>query len=211
MIGACATSLLVVLAACGTVTGDADDGVLDGVGRLPGYDFWAPVTLPDGVEGRVVVQSAYNMLGYWQNPDATATTIRRDRFLDTGDIGRIEHGMLFINSRARDMIIRSGENIYPIEVESRIEAHPSVRECAVVGSDHPEHGQEVKAIVVPMPGATLDRAELAAFTGQTLAGYKVPTLWEERHELLPRNASGKVLKTVLLGQAAHTPDDHREH
>ena len=83
--------------------------------------------LPDGVEGRVVVQSAYNMLGYWQNPDATATTIRRDRFLDTGDIGRIEHGMLFINSRARDMIIRSGENIYPIEVESRIEAHPSVR------------------------------------------------------------------------------------
>jgi long-chain acyl-CoA synthetase len=167
--------------------------------------------LPDGVEGRVVVQSAYNMLGYWQNPEATAATIRRDRFLDTGDIGRIEHGLLFINSRARDMIIRSGENIYPIEVESRIEAHPSVRECAVVGSDHPEHGQEVKAIVVPMPGATLDWAELAAFTAETLAGYKVPTVWEERHELLPRNASGKVLKTVLLGEATHTPDDHREH
>jgi long-chain acyl-CoA synthetase len=167
--------------------------------------------LPDGVEGRVVVQSAYNMLGYWQNPEATATTIRRDRFLDTGDIGRIEQGLLFINSRARDMIIRSGENIYPIEVESRIEAHPSVRECAVVGSDHPEHGQEVKAIVVPMPGATLDWAELATFTAETLAGYKVPSLWEERHELLPRNASGKVLKTVLLGEATHTPDDIREH
>jgi acyl-CoA synthetase (AMP-forming)/AMP-acid ligase II len=167
--------------------------------------------LPEGVEGRVVVQSAYNMLGYWENPEATATAIRRDRFLDTGDIGRIEHGMLFINSRARDMIIRSGENIYPIEVESRVEAHPSVRECAVVGSDHPEHGQEVKAIVVPMAGAVLDWSELAAFTAETLAGYKVPTVWEQRHELLPRNASGKVLKTVLLGQATHIPDDHREH
>lgn len=167
--------------------------------------------VPDGTEGRVVVQSAYNMIGYWDNPDATAQTIRRDRFLDTGDIGRIEHGMLSINSRARDMIIRSGENIYPIEVEARIEAHETVRECAVVGSDHPEHGQEVKAIVVPMPGATLDWAELAAFTATTLAGYKVPTLWEQRDEPLPRNASGKVLKTVLLGEAAHAPDDHREH
>ncbi len=167
--------------------------------------------LPDGVEGRVVIQSPYNMLRYWKNPEATASTVRRDRFLDTGDIGRIEHGMLFINSRARDMIIRSGENIYPIEVESRVEAHPHVRECAVVGSDHHEHGQEVKAIVVPAAGVRLDFAELATFTGEVLAGYKVPTLWEVRDEPLPRNASGKVLKTVLLGEAAPAPDDHREH
>jgi long-chain acyl-CoA synthetase len=167
--------------------------------------------LPDGVEGRVVVQSAYNMLRYWRNADATAQTIRRDRFLDTGDIGRIEHGMLFINSRARDMIIRSGENIYPIEVESRVEAHPLVRECAVVGLDHPVHGQEVKAIVVPMAGATLDFDELAAFCGAELAGYKVPSVWELRTEVLPRNASGKVLKTVLEGAAEQAPDDHQEH
>ena len=165
----------------------------------------------DGVEGRVVVQSAYNMLGYWRNPEATAAAIHRDRFLDTGDIGRIEHGLLFINSRARDMIIRSGENIYPIEVESRVEAHPFVRECAVVGSDHPEHGQEVKAIVVPVTGATLDFAEVARFAGETLARFKVPTQWEIRTDPLPRNASGKVLKTVLLGDAEQAPDDHREH
>ena len=151
------------------------------------------------------------MLGYWKNPEATASTIRRDRFLDTGDIGRLEHGMLFINSRARDMIIRSGENIYPIEVESRIEAHPHVRECAVVGQDHHEHGQEVKAIVVPAAGVDLDFAELAAFAGEVLAGYKVPSVWEVRNEPLPRNASGKVLKTVLVGEAAPAPDDHREH
>ena len=167
--------------------------------------------LPDGIEGHVVIQSAYNMLGYWKNPEATASTIRRDRFLDTGDIGRLEHGMLFINSRARDMIIRSGENIYPIEVESRIEAHPHVRECAVVGQDHHEHGQEVKAIVVPAAGVDLDFAELAAFVGEVLAGYKVPSVWEVRNEPLPRNASGKVLKTVLVGEAAPAPDDHREH
>ena len=151
------------------------------------------------------------MLGYWRNPEATAAAIHRDRFLDTGDIGRIEHGLLFINSRARDMIIRSGENIYPIEVESRVEAHPFVRECAVVGSDHPEHGQEVKAIVVPVTGATLDFAEVARFAGETLAGFKVPTQWEIRTDPLPRNASGKVLKTVLLGDAEQAPDDHREH
>lgn len=167
--------------------------------------------LPDGIEGHVVIQSAYNMLGYWKNPEATASTIRRDRFLDTGDIGRLEHGMLFINSRARDMIIRSGENIYPIEVESRIEAHPHVRECAVVGQDHHEHGQEVKAIVVPAAGVDLDFAELAAFAGEVLAGYKVPSVWEVRNEPLPRNASGKVLKTVLVGEAAPAPEDHREH
>jgi long-chain acyl-CoA synthetase len=167
--------------------------------------------LPDGTEGHVMIQSPYNMLGYWKNPEATASTIRRDRFLDTGDIGRIENGMLFINSRARDMIIRSGENIYPIEVESRVEAHPDVRECAVVGSDHHEHGQEVKAIVVPATGVAIDFAELASFAGESLAAYKVPTLWELRDEPLPRNASGKVLKTVLLGEAAPAPDDHREH
>lgn len=165
----------------------------------------------DGIEGRVVVQSAYNMLGYWRNDAATAETIRRERFLDTGDIGSIKDGLLFINSRARDMIIRSGENIYPIEVESRIEAHPSVRECAVVASDHPEHGQEVKAIVVPAPGVECDFVALAAFAAETLAAYKVPSLWELRGDSLPRNASGKVLKTVLLGEASEAPHDHREH
>ena len=86
-----------------------------------------------------------------------------------------------------------------------------MRECAVVGLDHPVHGQGVKAIVVPMAGATLDFDELARFCGEELAGYKVPSVWELRTELLPRNASGKVLKTVLEGIVEQTPDDHREH
>jgi long-chain acyl-CoA synthetase len=157
--------------------------------------------LPDGVEGEIHVQSAYNMLGYWRDPEATARTLKTDRWLATGDIGRFEDGMLFINSRARDMILRSGENIYPIEVERRLDAHPAVAESAVVGADHPEHGQEVKAIVVLEPGATVDTDELARFAGETLSPYKVPTAWDLRREPLPRNASGKVLKIVLTGEA----------
>jgi acyl-CoA synthetase (AMP-forming)/AMP-acid ligase II len=159
--------------------------------------------LPDGVEGEIHVRSAYNMLGYWGNPEATAKAFKEPgHWLATGDIGAIEGGRLFINSRARDMILRSGENIYPIEVEQRLDAHPAVRECAVVGADHPVHGQEVKAIVVLAPGETATDEELAAFAPETLAPYKVPTSWERRPDPLPRNASGKVLKTVLLGEAA---------
>lgn len=157
--------------------------------------------LPDGVEGEIHVRSAYNMLGYWRNDEATKAVFKPGRWLATGDIGRIEDGLLFINSRARDMILRSGENIYPIEIEQRLDAHPLVHESAVVGVDHPIHGQEVKAIVVAEPGAEIDTDELTRWVGETLAAYKVPTVWEVRHEPLPRNASGKVLKTVLLGEA----------
>jgi len=164
--------------------------------------------VPDGVEGEVHVRSAYNMLGYWNDPVATAKTLKPDGWLATGDIGRVEQGMLTINSRARDMIIRGGENIYPIELERRLDAHDGVAESAVVGVDHAVLGQEIKAIVVPVPGVDLDGAELARWVGETLAPYKVPTVWEIRSEALPRNASGKVLKTVLVGDAAATPDDH---
>jgi len=169
--------------------------------------------VPDGVEGEVHVRSAYNMLGYWNDPEATRKTLEPHGWLATGDIGRLEHGMLTINSRARDMIIRSGENIYPIEVERRLDAHPRVAESAVVGVDHPVLGQEVKAIVVIAGGAngdtdTLDTQDLARWVGETLAPYKVPTLWERRAESLPRNASGKVLKTVLVGDAVAPRDDH---
>ncbi|HEV8298723.1 MAG TPA: long-chain fatty acid--CoA ligase, partial [Acidimicrobiales bacterium] len=157
--------------------------------------------VPDGVEGEIHTRSACTMLGYWRDPEATRATIKPGHWLATGDIGRFEHGLLFINSRARDMILRSGENIYPIEVEQRIDAHPAVAETAVVGVDHPVHGQEVKAIVVLERGTHVEPHELAAFAADTLAVFKVPTQWEIRHERLPRNAAGKVLKTVLLGRA----------
>ncbi len=158
--------------------------------------------VPTGVDGHIFMRSPYLMLEYWRNPEATSKTIHAGRWLDTGDVGRLdEDGYLYINSRARDMILRSGENIYPVEIEHRLDAHPKVAECAVVGQDHPDLGQEVKAIVVPEPGEPPSEEELGAWVAETLARYKVPTIWELRAEPLPRNAAGKILKKVLTGEA----------
>jgi acyl-CoA synthetase (AMP-forming)/AMP-acid ligase II len=157
--------------------------------------------LPEGVEGEIHVRSPYLMLGYWRNPEASAKALKPGRWLATGDIGRFENGYLFINSRARDMILRGAENVYPVEIEHRIEAHPSVGEAAVIGVDHPELGQEVKAIVVPARGATVEPKELDRWCREVLAPYKIPAHWEIRREPLPRNAAGKILKNVLTGES----------
>jgi len=160
--------------------------------------------LPEGVEGEIYIRSPYLMLGYWRRPDATAETLLPGRWLRTGDIGRFEDGRLYINSRARDMILRGGENIHPVEIEHRLEAHPDVFEAAVFGVDHPELFQEVKAAVVVAPGASVEPAALAAWVGEALASYKVPAHWELRRDPLPRNAAGKVMKHVLRGDAQNT-------
>ena len=119
-----------------------------------------------------------------------------------GDIGHMDGGFLTLNSRARDMILRAAENIAPAEIELRLAAHPDVAEAAVVGVDHPELGQEVKAFVVPRSGATLTEAELGEWAGATLAPFKVPSVWEITTDELPRNAAGKVVKTALTGERA---------
>jgi len=160
--------------------------------------------LPEGEEGEIFARSPYLMLEYWNDPEATAKTVLPGRWLATGDVGRLEGGYLFINSRARDMILRAAENIYPVEIEHRLEAHPDVAEAAVVGVDHPELGQEVKAIVVPRGDARLEPDALLAWCSESLAPFKVPSLWDIRSEALPRNAAGKVLKNVLLGEAENT-------
>ncbi|MEE2664546.1 MAG: class I adenylate-forming enzyme family protein [Myxococcota bacterium] len=158
--------------------------------------------LPEAVEGEIHVRSPYTMLEYWRNIEATKSTLKPGRWLATGDIGKLVDGRLYINSRARDMILRAAENIYPIEIESRLELHPNVREAAVIGVDHPELGQEVKAVVVLEPGHSTDPDALAAWCAEKLAAFKVPSHWEIRSEPLPRNAAGKVVKTVLTGEAA---------
>ncbi len=160
--------------------------------------------VPAGVEGEIHIRSPYLMREYWRKPDATRETLLPGMWLRTGDVGHFDdEGRLYINSRARDMILRGGENVYPVEIEHRIEAHPDVAEVAVVGVDHEELGQEIKAVVVPCDGAALDPAALAAFVGEALAAYKVPVHWEVRREPLPRNAAGKVLKNVLTGESAN--------
>ena len=157
-------------------------------------------SVPDGVEGEIHVRSPYIMLEYWRNREATSATIKPGRWLAMGDIGRIEGGRLYINSRARDMILVNAENVYPIEVEYRLDAHPGVVESAVVPAPDPLTGQAVKAVVVVGAGAPPSENDLESWCRESLAPYKVPTRWECRREPLPRNPSGKVLKGLLLGR-----------
>jgi acyl-CoA synthetase (AMP-forming)/AMP-acid ligase II len=155
--------------------------------------------LPEGEEGEIHVRSAWSMLEYWRDEANTAKAILSGRWLAMGDIGTVKDGLLYINSRARDLILRAAENVSPVEIENRLDAHAEVLESAVIGVDHPELGQEVKAVVVPAGGASLDPEVLRAWCAETLSAYKVPSLWEIRSEPLPRNAAGKVLKTALTG------------
>ena len=137
------------------------------------------------------------MLGYWNKPDVTAETILKGRWLKTGDIGYMEEGRLYINSRVRDLIIRSAENVYPAEIELRLDTHPSVEESAVVGIEHPELGQEVKAIVVQKQGREATAEVLTSWVAETLAYFKVPAHFEFRTQPLPRNSVGKVQKHLI--------------
>ena len=160
------------------------------------------VELPEGAVGNICLSGPMVTPGYWNDPVATAETIR-DGWLRTGDYGYARDGMLFLVSRRSDLIIRGGENIYPTEIEQRLDAHPAVVESAVVGVEHRELGQEVKAVVVvgedPPDGDLV--SELRAWVAAALADIKVPAHWELRTESLPRNATGKILKQVVQGDA----------
>jgi len=155
---------------------------------------------PTGELGEVCIRGSILMPGYWNRPDATAEVLR-DGWLFTGDIGYLdEDGYLYITDRAKDMIIRGGENVYCVEIENRLVEHPDIAEAAVVGVPHPTLGEEVKAVVRPEPGATISADEVRAWVKETLADFKVPAHVEFVQELLPRNPSGKLLKNVLRGQ-----------
>jgi long-chain acyl-CoA synthetase len=155
--------------------------------------------LPEGAEGNIEIRSALTMLGYWRNDTANQETILPGRWVVSGDFGRLEDGILTIASRRRDLIIRGGENIYPFEIEDRLEEHPEVVEAAVFGVDDVTHGQTVKAVVVVGAGSELDPGILIEFCAETLSSYKVPATVEIRTTPLPRNATGKVMKHVIAG------------
>jgi acyl-CoA synthetase (AMP-forming)/AMP-acid ligase II len=150
-----------------------------------------------GEEGDITLRSPLVMREYFRAPSETAACIGPGRWLRTGDVGRIEDGRLYIATRKRDLILRGAENVYPAEIERRLLAHPAVAEAAVIGVPSRELGQEVKAVLVPRPGADLDVAELSRWVADALAYFKVPAHWEVRREPLPRNATGKVMKVAL--------------
>ncbi|WP_112470461.1 class I adenylate-forming enzyme family protein [Streptomyces triticisoli] len=153
--------------------------------------------LPEGEEGEICVRSAYNMLGYWGDDEATERTVGKDRWLRTGDIGRLEQGRLYLSSRRSDLIIRGGENIYPAEIEAVLAEHPDVAECLVLGVPHPDLGQEPAAVVVTAPGSGVTEEALRAHVADRLAYFKVPVRWRLTTESLPRNATGKVIRTAV--------------
>jgi acyl-CoA synthetase (AMP-forming)/AMP-acid ligase II len=152
-----------------------------------------------GEEGEICARSPLVMQGYWRHPEADAEAFLPGRWLRTGDFGRMADGALFLASRRRDLIIRGGENVYPFEVEYRLEEHPDVVEAAVVGVDHPTLGQEVGAVVVVAPGSDVAAPALQDWCAEALSAYKVPSQVEVRTAPLPRNPTGKVMKHLLGG------------
>jgi long-chain acyl-CoA synthetase len=158
-----------------------------------------------GAVGELWVKGPQVVKGYWNNPEATMETFQNG-WLRTGDLARIdEEGYLFIVDRAKDMLIRGGENIYCQEVESALYDHPDVMDAAVVGLPHKTLGEEPAAVVHLRPEGKATEAELRAWVASRLAAFKVPVVIEVWNELLPRNANGKVvkgeLKKIFAGRA----------
>ena len=151
--------------------------------------------LGPGESGEIMLRADQVMIGYLDDPVATEAALH-DGWLRTGDIGRIVDGLLHVVDRKKDIIITGGENVSSLEVESAVLAHPAVARVAVVGVPDPRWGENVCAVVVAVPGASIDANELSSFVRESLAGYKVP-----RHVVvvdeLPVTASGKVVKVDL--------------
>lgn len=156
--------------------------------------------LPVGERGEIWFRGVNLIRGYWNRPDATAETIV-DGWLRTGDIGHLdEEGLVYVDDRLKDMVLRGGENVYCAEVEAAIYEHPAVMEAAVLGVPHERLGEEVATVIVLNGGASLTKDELAGFLGERLAAFKIPTVIDIRTSPLPRNPAGKFLKRELRGE-----------
>ena len=174
------------LRACGIAYPETDIRVVDARGH----------SLKAQEVGEIVVRSQLVMKGYWNKPEATAIAVR-DGWFYTGDAGYFDaDGYLYIYDRVKDMIVSGAENVYPAEVENALFSHSAVADVAVIGVPDDKWGEAVKAIVVVKPGMTLCAEELSQHVRARIAGYKVPKSYDFV-DVLPRNASGKVLKREL--------------
>ena len=164
-------------------------------------------TVPRGpdVRGELWIKGPNVVRGYWNRPEETAKTFSRG-WLHTGDVARLdEDGFIYIVDRAKDMIIRGGENVYSVQVEAALFEHPAVADCAVIGVPHPTLGEEVGAVVVLRPGSKVTADELRLHVKAHLAAFMVPTHIWFRSEPLPRNPQGKVLKRELRDELVARP------
>lgn len=156
--------------------------------------------LPTGEVGELWIRGPNVIRGYWNKPQATAETFTDD-WLHSGDLARLDdEGFIHIVDRAKDMVIRGGENIYCVEVEAILFDHPQVIDAAVFGVPHRVLGEEVAAVVQLRPGSAVSEDELRAYATEHLASYKVPAHLVVRAEELPRNANGKTMKSELRRQ-----------
>jgi long-chain acyl-CoA synthetase len=159
------------------------------------------VEVLEGDPGEILVRGPNVFAGYWDDPAATAAVLA-DGWLHTGDIAVADaDGWLTLVDRAKDVIIVSGFNVYPGEVEDALRGHPDVADVAVIGEPHPRTGETVAAFVVPREGRTPDRVELLRHAGRQLARYKLPTRLEVV-ESLPRTLAGKLVRRALSDRAA---------
>jgi len=159
------------------------------------------VAVPVGEQGEIWFKGPMVIRGYWNRVEATAEAIVGG-WLRTGDVGRIDvEGFVYVEDRAKDLVLRAGENVSCAEVEAAVYEHPDVYEAAVFGVPHERLGEEVAVAVVPRAGHTLDPEGLKGHVAQRLAGFKVPSRVLIAAERLPRNAAGKILKRELRDHA----------
>jgi acyl-CoA synthetase (AMP-forming)/AMP-acid ligase II len=157
----------------------------------------APVL--EGDAGEILVRGPNVFAGYWNDPEATAQAVTPDGWLHTGDVAVADaDGWLTLVDRAKDVVIVSGFNVYPGEVEDALRDHPAVADVAVVGEAHPRTGETLVAFVVPAAGAAPDPVELVRHAGRRLARYKLPTRVEFVTEL-PRTFAGKLVRRSVSG------------
>lgn len=151
---------------------------------------------PQGEVGEIIMRAPFIMEGYWNKPDATHAVLR-DGWYSTGDAGRLdENGFLYVVDRVKDMIISGGENIYPADLENILAGHPAILEAAIVGLPDEKWGELVRAFIVRRPGAQLSAEEVVDFLKPKIASFKLPKKIDFL-DALPRNPSGKILKTAL--------------
>jgi acyl-CoA synthetase (AMP-forming)/AMP-acid ligase II len=161
--------------------------------------------VPEGEMGEVHVRSPYLMLGYWNDTAATSPVLKPGGWLAMGDLGRMRDRLLYIETRARDMILVNAENVSPTEVEHRLEAHPDVLEAAVFAVDDMDTGDAVCAVVVANHDVRTD--VLVEWCRTALAHYKVPTRWHVVGKPLPRTPSGKLVKDDIRALVAAPEKD----
>jgi fatty-acyl-CoA synthase len=192
-----------------TQTG-ADDALQKRVGTVGRVHPHVEVKIVDPESGAIVARGrpgelctrAYSvMLGYWNEPEKTADAIDRARWMHTGDLAQMDdEGYVKIVGRIKDMVIRSGENVYPREIEEFLMTHPDVQDVQVVGVPDPKYGEELLACIVTRGGAELDRDAVAEFCSGKIAHYKVPRYVRVVTEF-PMTVTGKVQKFKLREQA----------